>query len=154
MGQYWVPVNIDKNEKLYSHHFGEGLKLGEWGMDACGMLTALQILLLDKSSVGFGGGDWHFEDAPQELVDEVVGRWAGDRIVVVGDYSESEEYAPLYDSADDSIGKRCIELMSYVAWLTEEADWGINPGTLVDVDHKWVGPEYHDDKTPRLVKRK
>lgn len=30
MGEYWKPVNLTKNEYIHPHHWGCGLKLGEW----------------------------------------------------------------------------------------------------------------------------
>ena len=76
MGQYHVLVNLDKKEYVMPHHVGDGLKLWEWSGD--GMLRAMQVLL--ATSNGRGGGD-----LPDN---KVVGRWGGDRVAVIGDYSE------------------------------------------------------------------
>lgn len=81
MGQYFFVVNLDKKEYLHPHRFGDGLKLLEFGCSAGGTMTAL-TLLLRQSNEG-GGGDYSGTDT------KTVGSWAGDRIVIVGDYDES-----------------------------------------------------------------
>lgn len=85
MGQYYKPTNLDKKQYLYSHAFGDGLKLLEFGCSANGMMTALAILLADGN--GRGGGDLH-SDHP------IIGSWAGDRVVVAGDYADEGKFLP------------------------------------------------------------
>ena len=105
MGQYYKICNLDKKQFLHPHKFGQGLKLMEFGCDNCGILTALTVLL--SSGNGRGGGDLHFIDPARrpetlkeffgtdkpESVDELckkyIGSWAGDRIVVAGDYMDA-----------------------------------------------------------------
>lgn len=79
MGQYYYVVNIDKKQYLHPHRFGDGLKLLEFGCSAMGTLTGLAVLL--ASGNGRGGGDLRSNDP-------IVGSWAGDRIVVAGDYAD------------------------------------------------------------------
>jgi hypothetical protein len=79
MGQYYKVVNLDKKEFIYPHAFGDGLKLMEFGCSSCGTMTALAVLLANSN--GRGGGDLRSDN-------EIVGSWAGDRIVVAGDYAE------------------------------------------------------------------
>ncbi len=79
MGQYYLIVNLDKREYLHPHRFGDGLKLMEFGCSSDGTMTALAILLADGN--GRGGGDLDADDP-------IVGSWAGDRIVVAGDYAD------------------------------------------------------------------
>jgi len=114
MGQYYYIVNIDKHEHLHPHKFDDGLKLLEFGCSAYGVMTALAILLADGN--GRGGGDICIsgpvselgEPKPHQLVDhrydidgkpyetrvpKSAGRWAGDRIVITGDYADAK-YLP------------------------------------------------------------
>lgn len=86
MGQYFLVVNIDKWEYLHPHAFGDGLKLLEFGSSGSGTMCGLAILL--QSSTEQGGGNLH-SDSP------MVGHWAGDRIVIAGDYG-----APWVDPQD------------------------------------------------------
>lgn len=80
MGQYWLPVNLDKKEYIDPHKLGCGLKLWEQiGGPDTGTSTALLILVAAMPEQR-GGGD------PPE--DPIVGRWAGDRIALVGDYAD------------------------------------------------------------------
>jgi hypothetical protein len=105
MGQYFLVVNLDKKEFIHPHKFGDGLKLLEFGCSSCSTLTAL-TLLLRKSNEG-GGGDFHeFEKC------ELVGSWAGDRIVIIGDYDESKVYEEAENQFRD-ISEALIDQVSH-----------------------------------------
>jgi hypothetical protein len=86
MGQYYKIVNLTKREYLEPHAFDEGAKLLEFGCSGSGTMTALAVLLANSN--GRGGGDLNGvpEDFPVK-----PGRWAGDRIVVAGDYAEATD---------------------------------------------------------------
>jgi len=103
MGQYHKIVNLDRKEYLNPHRLGDGLKLTEQVCTYGGTPAAL-FLLLACSAKGRGGGDvddghdmvlrdgkyeWEIVDPEwHKRVHEWVGRWAGQRIAVVGDYAE------------------------------------------------------------------
>ena len=75
MGQYFLVVNLDKKQYLSPHSLADGAKLLE----------------LEKGTpVAF------FVLASQGAPDlgSVAGRWAGDRIVVAGDWGEEEHLLP------------------------------------------------------------
>jgi len=109
MGQYHNVVNIDRLEFLEPRAFGDGPKLTEFAFSAGGMLSALSGLLATSSGRGFG--DFHTSSNPSrglngqdewlaecgytaELVDEfVLGRWAGNRIAIIGDYFQADDLA-------------------------------------------------------------
>ena len=77
MGQYYKPINLDDKQWLYSHDFGDGLKLMEhsWiGNDFVGAVMALMAK----------GGDWYKK-----------------RIVWAGDYFGDEGEEPYYANAED-----------------------------------------------------
>lgn len=82
MGQYFQLVNTTKREFLCGHDIGGVIKLWEWCANS--MAGVLPYLL--RKSTGGGGGDHH--DPENTLC---CGRWAGDRIMLLGDYDESEE---------------------------------------------------------------
>lgn len=84
MGQYFMLVNLDKREYIHPHDVGHPAKL--WEICA-NNLGGVLLFLLRQSDEG-GGGDI-CKDYP------AAGRWAGDRITVVGDYDSSN----LYDTA-------------------------------------------------------
>ena len=88
MGQYHFICNLDRKEFLHPHRMGDGLKLLEFGSSGDGTMTGLAILL--ATSNGRGGGDLMLDtDKRGDLLAEyVVGRWAGDRIAIIGDYHE------------------------------------------------------------------
>ncbi len=83
MGQYWKPVNLDKREYIHPHKLGGGLKLIE---QACSTnIGAALVILCAAMPVPRGGGDL---DNRTEVAQRIIGRWAGDRIALVGDYAE------------------------------------------------------------------
>lgn len=84
MGQYHIIANLDKKEWLHPHDFGCGIKLAEFAFASEGPMAGLALLL--ASSNGMGGGDIFVEDE----FDDIPGRWAGDRIVIAGDYDVAE----------------------------------------------------------------
>ncbi len=85
MGQYYVVVNLDKRQFIHPSAFGDGNKLLEFADSAPGIMTALAVLLADGN--GRGGGDLD-SDNP------IIGSWAGDRIVVAGDYADAGKFVP------------------------------------------------------------
>lgn len=121
MGQYFKAVNTDKQEFVCPWCIGGGAKLWEWAANPQG---ALFTLLLRQSDAG-GGGDffgyslraidhWSNDDRDhqepryetispgvsegervQPSPGQMVGRWAGDRVLLIGDYDSSK----LYDEA-------------------------------------------------------
>lgn len=66
MGQYYKPCSLEKKEAVYSHDFGNGLKL------------------MEHSYVGN-----NFVAVVENLIAE-GGRWFGDKIVWAGDYADPE----------------------------------------------------------------
>ena len=108
MGQYYVIANITKKEYINPSHLGSGIKLMEFAMDGQSAMTGLAILL--ASSNGQGGGDLHLP-AGSEFA-HIPGRWAGDRIVVAGDY----------DDMPSSPGYKVYDLCRHVSALQELAE--------------------------------
>lgn len=83
MGQYYKIVNIKKKQYISPYIFGDGSKLMEFSMSANGALAGLSILLADGN--GRGGGDLGSEN-------DIVGSWAGDNIVIAGDYADDGKF--------------------------------------------------------------
>jgi len=83
MGQYYKIVNIKKKQYITPHTFGDGAKLMEFSMSASGVLAGLAILLADGN--GRGGGDLN-------STNDIVGSWAGDNIVIAGDYADEGKF--------------------------------------------------------------
>ncbi len=94
MGQYHYVCNLDRREFLHPHRFGDGLKLKEFGGSGGGTMAALAGLL--STSNGRGGGDLFADQdwlrevriSQDQLEDEILGRWAGDRLAIIGDYHD------------------------------------------------------------------
>jgi len=82
MGQYWVVANLDKKEFIHPHKLASGLKMWEQIANHPGAPEALFLLLTSHPKVR-GGGDCE--------KNEYIGRWIGDRVVVVGDYAEETD---------------------------------------------------------------
>ena len=105
MGQYHHPVNLDKKEFINPHKLGSGLKQWEQLANTPGTGAALLVLLFSSNSRGGGDLDaetnWHGPDRVdftkegpdlsaeyKTIARAIVGRWAGDRLAIVGDYGE------------------------------------------------------------------
>jgi len=74
MGQYFLLASISKREFVDPHKIGYGLKLWEWCANRqCGVIPFLMAMGDDD-----GGA--------------LRGRWAGDKVVLIGDYDESKLY--------------------------------------------------------------
>jgi hypothetical protein len=86
MGQYHMVYNLDKEEYFRS----DFLKLWEQ-VGVRSSTTALFMLVANSN--GRGGGD--FNDH------ELIGHWAGDRIVVQGDYAEPGDPGFIPDRSRD-----------------------------------------------------
>ena len=67
MGQYYMPISIDKKQFVYSHEYDNGLKL------------------MEHSWIGNG-----FVGVVEDLIAE-GGAWNGDRIVWAGDYADEDK---------------------------------------------------------------
>lgn len=76
MGQYYVLANPVKREFLRPLTFGQATKLTNY-FGQFGAMMGLAILIAD----GNGNGDWDAEDKPA-----IYGSWAGDPVVLAGDY--------------------------------------------------------------------
>ena len=85
MGQYYKVVNLDKKQFLAPHDCGNGAKLMEFGLSGMSMMSCVSILLADGN--GRGGGDLHSKNS-------IIGSWAGDRIVITGDYADNGKFIP------------------------------------------------------------
>jgi hypothetical protein len=83
MGQYYSICNIDKRQFIHPYCYGDGAKIVEFAYSSPTTMTALAILLADGN--GRGGGDFPGES-------ELVGHWAGDRIVIAGDYADEGKF--------------------------------------------------------------
>jgi len=81
MGQYWKPVNLTKREFINPHKLKTGLKMVEQAFSSD--IAAAMVILLSVMPQRRGGGD--MQSNP------FIGRWAGDMVVFVGDYSIDED---------------------------------------------------------------
>lgn len=126
MGQYWYVVNLDKKEFVHATKLGAGLKLWEQLAAHPGTGAAL-IVLCAAMPVPRGGGDfdltenWHGPErevsgkhstSPGPMPDDysaiakrTIGRWAGDRIALVGDYAEDGDLPAKFQAS--TIYERC-----------------------------------------------
>lgn len=112
MGQYHMLVNLDKREFVDPHTLGCGLKL--WEQLANHPSTGSALIVLLACSNGRGGGDFDLEEnwhGPErtlpghnstpgpmpevypEIAKRTIGRWAGNRIAIVGDYGDETDLA-------------------------------------------------------------
>ncbi len=98
MGQYHKLVNLDRKEQVQPYNLGLGAKQYEQTGENGSLSDALYLLVM--TSPARGGGDW-------ESFPELSGRWAGERVIVLGDYTEDgdlpgyENASKLYHESED-----------------------------------------------------
>lgn len=85
MGQYHIVANLDKKEFFTPHQLGLGAK--QWEHFSGDASIPQAIYLLITASPMRGGGDIII----RETDPSIVGRWVGDRVVVLGDYTEDSD---------------------------------------------------------------
>ena len=95
MGQYHRLVNLDKKEFVEPYALGLGAK--QYEHTGCKASLSDAMYLLVMTSPASGGGDW--TGTP------LSGRWVGDRVVIVGDYTQPTSI-PGYDEADKVYGAK------------------------------------------------
>lgn len=126
MGQYWRAVNLDKGEFVSPYKLDSGAKL--WEQLASAHVGRALIILVAAHRVQRGGGDldltrnWHGKERTfpdhnttpgpmpedyQTVAARTIGRWAGDRIAMVGDYAEDSDLPKKFKAA--SIYGKCSE---------------------------------------------
>jgi hypothetical protein len=95
MGQYFKIANLDKKEYLCTWDVGSGAKFKEILFNNMARIVPYLLRKSDES----GGGDIHnFEEL------QYCGRWACDRIVIIGDYDNSN----LYEQINETNGWKSI----------------------------------------------
>ena len=115
LGQYYMIVNLDKKELLHPHKLGSGLKL--WEIAASNLSRILVLLLQDSD--GRGGGDGDIDDP---MISEICGRWAGDRIAIVGDYDGKDIYGQICHEDDEHYDPEWVDIsfpvrFAYEKWI-------------------------------------
>ncbi len=133
MGQYFAAVNTDKHEFVCPWCIGSGAKLWEWAANPSG---AIFSLLLRKSDCSGGGDVYGYgtrvmdmaTHTPSEMAsallatvvlkgrpvvappDAIPGRWAGDRVAMIGDYDTSGLWKELYEEKTyTNISRRLVD---------------------------------------------
>jgi hypothetical protein len=123
MGQYFKVVNITKKQVMKPLLFGSGSKLMEFSSDRMSIMQGLAILLADGN--GRGGGDLNSENP-------IVGSWAGDQIVIAGDYADEGKFVDdpkinLYTESCEyeDVSFKVIEALCEDNWWKEDYfnDW-------------------------------
>lgn len=121
MGQYHKLVNLDKQEQVSPYAIGLLGKQYEHTGSPGGLSDALYLLTM--ISPASGGGDFPLT--------EVSGRWAGDRVVVVGDYTQENavpgyagDTSTLYSDSEDwlDISDKVREAFSQIFEIAYEEE--------------------------------
>ena len=112
MGQYFIAVNEDRREFIHPHRFGDGLKFFELCSGSQGFLAGLAHLLRKT-------------DDPVHPLD-VVGSWAGCKIILIGDYDSSKIYEKAFDEYKDvsfNVMRAMVRDKDIKASLAEATKW-------------------------------
>lgn len=134
MGQYHHIHNLDKHEKIHPHALGDGLKLLEFGCSGDGTMTALAILLAGSCKGGArGGGD---VDSSHLMAQYIIGRWAGDRIAIIGDYAEGGDVPGMTAEHLHYAYENDVDISSFVRQVMQAAN--------IDVRESWSNSRSND----------
>ena len=109
MGQYYMAVNTDKEEYLAPHDLDSGAKLCEL-TSGHNFGEALILLLADGN--GRGSGD--YDEKQNVEKGGIIGRWAGDGVVVTGDYADSLKFCPA-----DLLGPELVKKAKAAGYSTD-----------------------------------
>ncbi len=132
MGQAHYILNLTRREMLHPHRCGDGYKLMEFAMSGGGTMACLAILL--ACSNGRGGGD--LRDDGSALAKAIVGRWAGDKIAIVGEYSEPGDVVGQdLPSRDD-----CVDISEHVRAVLVGAGEDLSEPLNDESRSKFVAP--------------
>lgn len=119
MGQYHVPVNITKRQFFIPHGVGDGLKLWEQAVSEGGVASALLLLMACAVKGGpRGGGD--------PKAHPLLGQWAGDQIVVLGDYADYADCPAVWDACGltgNERDKQGYKMTPYSAIIHNKDGW-------------------------------
>lgn len=122
MGQYHAIYNLDKQEVVFPHDIGLGAKQREHTGHTASLSDMMYILT--TCSPMRGGGDF-----VAEVMRDFIGRWAGDRVVVIGDYAEQSDlpdldFATLADFTNISGKARAFILEVYnITFTLDDYGW-------------------------------
>ena len=108
MGQYWYWICKGKKEYFTSATYmgASGLKYTEQFYSGTLLHPMIMILMTDCSSLGHGGGDPLIR---KEHNADAYGRWYGEEVAFVGDYSENNINFDELTCIDDIVGPALIE---------------------------------------------
>lgn len=125
MGQYYLLINLDKRERMgslatlisrgYMSQFSSGQKMGEELVNL-GVKPFLALALLD------------FEDAVKAAVPNPLwGSWSGDRVVLIGDYSDDQPHFLTEDEKSELETKKmnlyCLASSEFRELADDQAKW-------------------------------
>lgn len=124
IGQYWVMVNLTKKEYINPHKLGGGLKMWEVIANHPSVGAGLCVLCAAQREMR-GGGDLALrEDNPayNAIAARTIGRWAGDRVAMVGDYAEDTDLPKRFRA--HTIYDRCYPPAYYVGRIADAQEAG------------------------------
>jgi len=163
MGQYFLLANLDKKEYVDPHKIGGLLKLWEWCVNRQANIIPWLLAKGPQDGTSLCRIPFRYtfkNEKDKELylnrINEeaetpigkgyfkTVGRWAGDRIMLIGDYDKSglydiarEEYKDISDELKDEFNE-FIEVDSFKLGKQLE---GIRPDLIVGLEGFKVNPK-------------
>lgn len=112
MGQYFKAVNLDKREVVCPWCINGGAKLWEWAVNRQGAIftfllcrgagidrvddpPSYLIASADRSVVVAEVRHKSIDDKQGPAPSSIMGRWAGDRVILVGDYDDEFDWSDI-----------------------------------------------------------
>lgn len=152
MGQYFILVNLDKKEYVSPWDIGGVAKLCEWcGNPQAGVIPFLLAQGPDDGVLGSYERYLKEKRLGEKLPHPEWGRWAGDRIVLIGDYEDSKLYEKArseYENISEWLLKEFNKFMGYD--LREQKLPTLRPDVIIVSRGIGIRPEVKSGKDAML----
>ena len=141
MGQYYKIVNINKKEYMSPADWGIGTKLMEFACPTYPSIATSALAILLAEGNNRGGGDLRSNHP-------IIGSWAYDRVVVIGDYADLHpEIGNVYGAAETwtNVSEDVLTALSFDVYFADDYKKSIGgtvgehwlPNLVIGLAHKY-----------------
>lgn len=103
MGQYYRLVNLTKKEFIDPQHLDEHGGRADELLQRGSVISQVLTLLVTSHPEKRGYGDLVMSGP----LKEVLGRWVGDELIIIGDYAQDKDYFPKDGTRTSLIRQEC-----------------------------------------------
>jgi hypothetical protein len=112
----YILVNLTKKEFIDPQHLGDKYNPKQF-LEKGSTLGQALLLLVTSQPEKRGYGDLRLTDPLRP----VIGRWAGDEVILIGEYAKDDDYSPRGGARLSQIQQECREgLFNNIIYLVRE----------------------------------